>query len=501
MHDVRTIVWLRWKQFRDDLVYGLRLLGYESGERLYALYLAAILLFWAFAIGSYLLDSAIGIGRLISFSTVATGLEIIPIIVLAGQVWVWVNSLRSTPLKLTFEDMAYVATSPVNPLAIALPDFLRQTLIRTLVLLPFALIFMTILGAKAIGGLNPLFQILLFSLRSLIPGLVIVLLTGAVGWLLGMQRVIYPSVKRVPLQWMFPVLLIPLALVWPDGILYAGRLLVVSAFEPVGLEQWLYLIGVTVVTLVGMLFFSQFINMTQAIDESQLFARIQALGIMAWRQPDIQMRVRMQSAVAGRQPWLRLPKNVHGGRAIVARAALSYIRHPVMLISAAAWGAAMTYAALLVIQAGIPVQLVAAWVLVAALVPPVGLLYVYRSDVEETFLRQFLPLDGFLLLLADAMLPIIAVCLGGMAVWSANAPDADTLLTGVMFIPIIVLIQALGSAYGVARGEKALQTRLIAIMLSYGTMAVAWSAFGSTGLIASCALVLMILIGLVTQEG
>jgi hypothetical protein len=501
MHDVRTIVWLRWKQFRDDLVYGLRLLGYESGERLYALYLAAILLFWAFAIGSYVLDQAVHIGRLMPYSAVATGLEIIPILVLAGQVWVWVNSLRSTPLKLTFSDMAYVATSPVNPMAIALPDFLRQTLIRTLVLLPFTLVFMTVLGAKAIGGNSPIFEILVFSLRSFVVGAVIVLLTGAVGWLLGMQRVIYPAVRRVPFQWALPILLIPLALVWPDGMLYAGRLLVVSAFQPVELTQWFYLIAVTVVTIVGMLFFSQFINMTQAIDESQLFARIQALGIMAWRQPDLQMRVRMQSAVGGRQPWLRLPKNLHGGQAIVARAALSYIRHPVMLLSAAAWGAAMTYAALLIVRAGVPVQLVAAWVLVAGLVPPVGLLYVYRSDVEETFLRQFLPLDGFLLLLADALLPIIAVCIGGMVVWVANAPDADTVLAGVMFIPIIVLIQALGSAYGVARGEKALQTRLIAIMLSYGTMAVAYSAFHGTGLIAASALVLMILIGLVTQEG
>lgn len=454
-----------------------------------------------FAIGSYVLDQAIHIGRLISYSSVATGLEIIPILVLAGQVWVWVNSLRSTPLKLSFSDMAYVATSPVNPMAIALPDFLRQTLIRALVLLPFTLVFMTILGAKAIGGNSPMLEILFFSLRSLIAGVIIVVLTGAVGWLLGLQRVIYPAVRRVPAQWLMPIVLIPLALVWPDGMLYAGRLLVVSAFQPVALTQWLYLIGVTVVTLVGMLFFSQFINMTQAIDESQLFARIQALGIMAWRQPDLQMRVRMQSAVGGRQPWLRLPKNLHGGRAIIARAALSYIRHPVMLLSAAAWGAAMTYAALLVVQAGIPVQLVAAWVLVAGLVPPVGLLYVYRMDVEEAFLRQFLPLDGFLLLLADAMLPIIAVCIGGMVVWSANSPDADTLLAGLMFIPVIVLIQTLGSAYGVARGEKALQSRLISIMLSYGTMALAYSAFGSTGLIASSALVLMILIGLVTQEG
>jgi len=250
-----------------------------------------------------------------------------------------------------------------------------------------------------------------------------------------------------------------------------------------------------------MLFFSQFINMTQAIDESQLFARIQALGIMAWRQPDLQMRLRMQSAVGGRQPWLRLPKNLTGGQAIAARAALSYIRHPVMLITAGLWGSAMTYAALLIVQAAVPVQLVAAWILVAGLVPPVGLLYVYRSDVEETFLRQFLPLDGFLLLLADALLPIIAVCIGGIVVWVANAPDADAMLAGVMFIPVIVLIQALAGAYGVARGEKALQTRLIAIMLSYGAMALAYSAFAGTGVIAASALVLMLLIGLVTQEG
>ena len=499
MHDIRTIVWLRWKQFRDDLVYGLRLLGYESGERIYALYLVGLLAFWAFAIISYSLDQAIHVGRTISFTALAGGLEIIPFLVLIGQVWVWVNSLRSSPLKLSFSDMAYVATSPVNPMAITLPDFLRQTLIRTLLLLPFGMIFMTILGGKAIGGVNPLFEIVLFSLRGLAVAGIIVIVTGALGWLMGMQRVIYPAVRRVPGLWLLPILLVPLALVWPDVVLFPGHVLVESAFQPLPILLWTMLIGVTGITIVGMLFFSQFINMTQAIDESQLYARISALGLMAWRQFDLQLRLRMQSTQGGRQPWLRLPKNLKGGQAIAARAALSYIRHPVMLLTAAAWGAAMTFAALLVVRANVPIQLVAAWILVAGLFPPVGLLYVYRSDVEEMFLRQFLPLDGFLLLLADALLPLVAVCAGAMVVWAAYAPNPDAALIEILFIPVLALIQALGSAYGAARGEKALQTRLIAIMLSYGVIAVGYAALQFTGLLGASVLVLMILIGLVTD--
>ena len=72
--------------------------------------------------------------------------------------------------------------------------------------------------------------------------------------------------------------------------------------------------------------------MIHAVDESILYARIQALGLLAWRMIDVQARIRMQSRQATRKPFLSLPR-AQGTSTFVTRAALSYVRHPFMLLT------------------------------------------------------------------------------------------------------------------------------------------------------------------------
>jgi len=178
---------------------------------------------------------------------------------------------------------------------------------------------------------------------------------------------------------------------------------------------WLRTALLVVLAIVGVVitfWLGDRINMIHAVDESILYARIQALGLLAWRMIDVQARVRMQSRQATRKPLLSLPR-AQGTSTFVTRAALSYIRHPFMLLTCFIWGAALTGLGVEIIVRQLPAQVWILWVVVVGVAPPFGLLHVFRSDSQELFLRQFLPVDGLQLLLADILVPLVAMIAGG----------------------------------------------------------------------------------------
>lgn len=498
MDDLRVLAWLRWRQFRDGLVYGLRILGYEPGERLYGLYLLGLLGFWVLAMGAYTFDQARLLGNVVQPADFANFLAFIPLAVFAGQVYVLIGALRSTPLKLSFADMAYLVGSPVNPAAAILLGFLRQVSLRMLLAIPIVGLFAVLL-ARVSRLDSSVSAGLVVSGQAVLMALIVVVFTWTVAWFAGTIRLAFPAVGRFRLLWLLPLLLaIPYYFV-PDAVLFPGRMVILAAYGVLPLWIPVLLIAITAVMIIGLLRYGSRINMIHAADESQVYARIQALGLMAWRQPQVQMRIRFQSSGGLRRAWLRLPKNVFGSTAIAARAALSYVRHPVMLILTGVWGAVLCYVAGQVIKDAFPIPLTIGWVVVAGLASPVGLLYIYRADVEEPFLRQFLPMDDFGLLLADSLLPLIITTIGAWIAWSLHGFSPDETITGLMYIPAIVLLQTLCGAYAVKRGEnRALQTRLLAVVISYATIGVGYAAFQSVGAMIALIVVLMILIGLVS---
>ncbi len=492
------LAWLRWRQLRDGVVYGLRILGYESGERLYGLYLLGLLAFWVLAMGAYTFDQARLLGNIVQPGDFANVLMWIPLAVFAGQVYVWVGALRSTPLKLSFADMAYIVGSPVNPAAAILLGFLRQVSLRMALAIPIVGLFAVLLARVAQLDITLLDGVRV-SGQMIIVALVIVAFTWTTAWFIGTLRLAFPVLGRVRLIWVVPLLLVIPYYFLPDAVLFPGRMVLLAGYGILPLWMPLLMLVITAVMVVGLLRYGSRINMIHAADESQVFARIQALGLMAWRQPNVQMQIRFQSSSAGlRKRWLGLPKGVSGNTAIAVRAALSYIRHPVMLLLTGVWGALLCYVAGQVIKDNFPIPLTIGWVVVAGLAAPVGLLYIYRADVEEPFLRQFLPLDDFSLLLADSLLPLLVTIIGASLAWLAHGFSPDETTSGLMFIPAFVMLHTLCGAYAIKRGEnRALQTRLIAVVISYGAIGGGFAVFQATGALIALVIVLMTLVGLV----
>lgn len=502
MHDLRALGWLRWKQFKDGAVYWLRVLGYQPKDatflqQMYVVYLLAIGAFWVFAMWAFSFDAASGFGAFLannSPGTLGSFLEVVPPLVLLLQVYVMVNALRSTPLKLSFADMAYVAGAPISRAAPVILGFVRQVITRWL-------IFGVVYALFAVMVVNPLTDSasIATTLRALAVSVPLVVMTWGLAWLLGIFRLVYPAVRHWRYVWVLPLLLLAVAYVLPDAVYWPGRaaVLAIYAAEPAWL--WPVLVGLAAGLVALFIWQGNRINMIQAVDESQLYARIQKLGILAWRRADVQMRIRIQSSQASRKPFLRLPR-VYGWQTLAARAALSYIRHPFMLLFSAIWGAVVAQAGVWIIANELPVQLWIGWLLVVGIAPPVGLLYVFRIDIEERFLRQFLPFNGFQLLMADILLPYVAVVVGATAVWLLQAFDPAVTSIGLLFIPVLVLLLALCGAYAYT-SARVLQTRLLTTGLSFGLPMLIGVATGSPLLAFVVAFfAITTLIGLVVQK-
>jgi hypothetical protein len=477
IQDIQALFWLRRRQFQDTAIYWLRVLGYRSqdaslSQNLYVLYLVLIGLFWLYTVGAFAYDAAAGLGRFLEPMAAGELLVGFTWVVLLVQIYVMVNALQSTPLKLTFADMAYVAGAPIRRIAPVIVGFIRQVGIRLVVLNLPVIVFGLIVGRSLLP--QDFGAACLRLVAAVIP---LIILTWAVGWVVGLSRLISPRLGRLRYLWFLPLILLVIAYFFPDAVLWPGRIAALFMLNEAPLWA-LPLLIVLAVLGVGVTFYlGDRINMIQAVDESLLYARINALGLLAWRMIDVQARIRMRERSASRKPFWSLPR-AYGTSTFVTRAVLSYVRHPFMLLACLAWGALMTAFGVEIISRQLPAQVWILWVVAVGIAPPFGLLHVFRSDAEELFLRQFLPVDGLQLLLADILLPLGAMIIGGLVVWLGFGFPPEITSMGVLFIPILGLMVALCGAVAVTN-VRVLQTRLLATGLSFGAVILAAMALQS----------------------
>lgn len=497
--DLRLLFWLRWRQFRDGAIYWLRLLGYEPREKsfmqnIYVLYLLGIGSIWFFAMWAWAFDTATHIGAALEPTTLGEILTLLPYGVLAVQVFAMINALRSTPLKLSFADMAYIAGTPIVRSVPVLLGFIRQMIVRSLL---FGLMW-ALATVALLGPVNPPGD-MSASLRVAGVVVLLVVMTWAAAWLLGILRLVYPRVSRLRVLWLAPLLLVVVAYYAPDLVLWPGRAVILVMFDAAPVWIVLFMTLLAALLVIAFVLIGSRINMIQAVDESIVYARLAALGLLAWRMPDLQLRIRVQQSYISRKPWLKLPQ-AQGRAALVTRALVSYVRHPSLLLINFLWGAAMTYAVILILSNNLPPQLWIGWLLVAGIAPPVGLLHAYRNDLQEPFLRQFIPYNGFQMLLADVILPIIFLIAGGLVVSFLPGFDLETLSAALMLIPVLAFLLALCGAVSLTR-ERVFQWRLLVTAISFGLVLVASLGLGTplAGMVVAL-LAISTLGGMLVQE-
>lgn len=471
---MRELLWLRWKQFQDTAVYWMRALGYPSDASAatrygYIAYIIGFLLFWVAAMWAYSYDQARLIGEALGSEAAGTLLRGFPWAVLAVQAVVASGALRSTPLKLTFADMAYVAGSPMPRAAVVVVNFLRQAVLRYVIAgVVTAFFFVIVVEAIREGeGVAAYFRLLLVMLP-------LVVITWAAAWILGVLRLVLHW--RWSYLWVLPFVFAAVTIALPLVGLWPGYMVAAYVFGEAPTWTLLFLFGLALVSVAVLVRVSQRINMVQAIDESQLYARMAALGVVAMRQPRLVAQMRFQTSYAGRKPVLNLPK-AQGFWSPATRAGLMYLRRPMLLLTTMLWGFALTYLGLVIVVNSSPAPLWILWLLLIGLVPPAGLLHVFQTDVESPFLRQFIQLDGMAILLADTLMPLVGLIGGGAVAVLLWGLDVQAAVMAVLFVGFLGVLITLCGAYALTR-PRTLEARLLAVSMSILPVMVAGENLG-----------------------
>lgn len=383
MHDVRLLLWLRARHARSALNRTLHLVGAGVddggwGERAYQLYAVGIMLVWAALMAAALVDAIqgvfVGLAAAVCSLAVQGALLAVALVLLR----VGIAGARTTPLKLSHPDIAYLAASAVSARALAgVPAGVQA----------FA-------GAAAGAALGFLLGVGLESASVLAGAPAAVALAGAalaaaavaLGWVVGFVRLASDGWSG-----------------WRTAAA-ADALLAPATFAVLSVGGFFVL----AVAAIALALLAPRVDMTRVIDENSLHADLCQFGMLSPLDRNDIAEYQRRRKLADRPVRFSLPRG-EGRLALVQRAALSHARQYDGLASLVMQGAfVVPLGVLALLGAGGPVLFVF-WLPVAVLMPQ-GVreaTRAFRDDARNRLVRDRLPF-GVLELLAFDTLPAFA---------------------------------------------------------------------------------------------
>ena len=362
MHDVRLLLWLRARHARSALNRTLHLVGAGVddggwGERAYQLYAVGIMLVWAALMAAALVDAIqgvfVGLAAAVCSLAVQGALLAVALVLLR----VGIAGARTTPLKLSHPDIAYLAASAVSARALAGVSAGVQA---------FA-------GAAAGAALGFLLGVGLESASVLAGAPAAVALAGAalaaaavaLGWVVGFVRLASDGWSG----WRTAAaafVLVAFAVSWCGVALAAGAdaLLAPATFAVLSVGGFFVL----AVAAIALALLAPRVDMTRVIDENSLHADLCQFGMLSPLDRNDIAEYQRRRKLADRPVRFSLPRG-EGRLALVQRAALSHARQYDGLASLVMQGAfVVPLGVLALLGAGGPVLFVF-WLPVAVLMP------------------------------------------------------------------------------------------------------------------------------------
>ncbi|HLI51999.1 MAG TPA: hypothetical protein VKU87_09385 [Thermomicrobiaceae bacterium] len=394
--DIRLIAWLRWKKFARLVLYWLDSLGYEPtgtlSNRLYGVYVVVFMAGWLLITWSLAVYYVMQVGVKItgnhretlrsSFHNGFSWFVLVALIALTiYDLWIY-------PLKLSMQDQAYVAGSPVRREAIVLVDFCYTCLRWLARILPLVTLY-TVLLSHSKGN----DQIGLDTVPALLTAIPLIVLVFSLAWLITTVR----TASRSWLVVIIPAGIVALAILKPDIGLWpahlVGRAMLAQPVPPA--VAGLVLLPIACIIALGLV--AGGVNLIHAQAEGSWSARraAPAKGVFD-----------REIGPPPRLAWIPLPP-VNGGALLLARAVITSLRRPLPILWGIVWSAAMVGLGAIGVAHRIPAVAFLFWITVLVVLPPRGLLMVFRIDQEQPFLRQLLPAGNLSLLIADSIVPTV----------------------------------------------------------------------------------------------
>lgn len=410
--DLRLLLWLRARHARSTINRALHLLGVgvEAGgrtERLYQPYAVGLMVAWAVIMWSWLLDTMVEGFALAGAAAAELAVQVALAACALALVWIGVNGLRTSPLKLTHADIVLVAASSVSARAMVLVAVGAQVLGGAVV--GAAVGFLLGAGAEAAGAFGAGAAVGFAAL-----GAVAVAAAIGAGWLVGVVRL-------ASSQWRArQIVATVLALAAVVAVAGAGVALVFAA-GPSAFAM--AAAAVVLAAFIALSLVAPRINMTAVIKENALYADLQPFGVFSPLSEQAKADYRRRRKLATRPPRFALPPG-EGRRALAARAVLSHVRQYDGLFVLVVQGVCVVpLGAMAVLGVGGPV-LFLFWLQVVALMPAGAreLSRVFRDDVRNRLIRERLPFGALELLVFDSLPAFVLTTALACAVCALVAP-------------------------------------------------------------------------------
>lgn len=402
MNDVSLLLRLRRRHGRWTLNRIMHIAGASIDDdgwtdRAYQLYMLAIMLVWFALMAAALVDAVAGAFAAAGVEACALATRVVLLVPAAVLLWGGIAGVRTSPLKLSHPDIAYLAASPVSARALVGVAVAVQALTGGAI--AFALGFLLGVGLESAGVL---------ALPPVATGLMIAALVSAAvaaRWIAGVARLASRRWRGRDALLVSGVLM-ALCLAWTAAVfgVEATGLLSLATFAT--LAGCAAVAGVAAAVALAAL--APRINMTVVIDESSLHADLCRFDALSPLDREKIAEYQRRRRFAERKLRFELP--VREGRgALAAHAALSHLRQydgiPSLLLHAVLVVPLCVFALL---GTGGPV-LFLFWLQVLVMMP-VGVreaTRTFRDDMRNRLVRDQLPF-GVLELLAFDSLPAFA---------------------------------------------------------------------------------------------
>ena len=417
LSDLRLLLWLHWRQVQRTGTYWLRVVGFDpleetTSNRLYGVYLVLIFAGWLVLMWSLAVYEALTVGKHIPVSDRARVrtdfVHYFPWVTIAIGVLLIVLALRKTPLKLSVEDLTYIAASPMRRDVIGVVAFTGYVLIGWAATVPIMTLTSMMLAHPTSRD-----ELGYSAYPAVLTSIPLVLLLAGMAWSLGFWRLRRPNPSRWMLIW--PLLIAAFGIALPGVIGWPGHLLAKAVVaDPLALQS-LAMLVLSLAAAVGVAWTGQRINLITVASELGTTSQLKSLGVLGrftWR--DLSRQMRDRDSLARHIPHFALP-NLTGVSMLTARAWLIFLRQPMRFIWAVLRTTAFIVIGVILASTGASALAWLFWLSIIMAMPPRDVLGVYSADQSNAFLRQFLAFDNLRLLAIDASLPFICICVIGLA--------------------------------------------------------------------------------------
>ncbi len=442
MRDLALLLWLRWRHLRGRAQYWAALTGANLQEasiteRAYEFYLVLLFGGWFAMMMGIAADGARGIGAdagpaALSALTLAALLLPSTLLAILGA-----RALRSSPVKLTFADVAYVGASALDTRAVALSSAVREAVPAALIAGPLGYLVGSIAVGAGAGANTPWASAAMAALVT-----VAVLL---VSWAAGLARVRFTHHPWPAGTWIAA----PVAAAALGFVLVTSRwtgVLARSPLDEAGVGYVIASVAFIGIGVAALLVSATRMDMVAVIEESALFAQLQVFRPLQVYDPVAYADIVRRKRLSLRQPRWQMPSG-SGSLALIARACVSHVRQPGSLVTPLIWGAAIVpYVAGFALS---PHRFLAYFpaVFVFVVGPYRQLLHVFGQDADRPSLREMLPFGNLQLVLVDSV-PVLALMAAssiGVAAVFRGGTDAGLALAAlsVLLGVAVVLCAAL----------------------------------------------------------